>query len=150
MKRALRRLGDVAEAAGGLYIVAGRPELGDWKPQYQVWYSAAEGKWFCSCGRRACTHIAAVQLYIAYRRALEMSQGAYLYVAEAEVECPGRLEANGRLYLKPSPRGFKILVISKRGRIVVKCGGYVLMELLGEKMPAAVAEALAEAYESEK
>ncbi|ACB39970.1 hypothetical protein [Pyrobaculum neutrophilum] len=128
--------------AGGLYLVAGRPELGDWKPQYQVWYSSAEGRWLCSCGRRSCTHIAAVQLYIAYRRALDSG----LYIAEAEVECPGRLEADGLLYARPTPRGYRILVISRRRLIRVRCGGHLLLELYGERVPAAAAEDAARRY----
>ena len=78
------------------------------------------------------THVAAVTLYRRYKRALERAERRPVYVAE--VECRGKLEADGELHAKPavtkmdltfyvSPK-YKILVISNTRRIVVKCSGY--------------------------
>ena len=95
----------------GLYLVEGRRELGDWKPLYQVWFSKREGRWYCTCyfsqfgvlrQRDICTHVAAVMLYRRYKKALERAERRRVYVAEAEVECRGRLEANGELHAKPA------------------------------------------------
>jgi len=115
VKRALLRLGDVREVRENLYTVGGRRELGDWKPLYQVWFSEREGRWFCTCytsafgyrrSREICTHIAAVMLYRRYRRALQRLENKRVYVAEADVECRERLEANGEIHARPlAPRG---------------------------------------------
>ncbi|MEM4438214.1 MAG: SWIM zinc finger family protein, partial [Pyrobaculum sp.] len=111
IRRAIMRLGDVKELKSGLYLVEGRRELGDWKPLYQVWFSEREGKWYCTCyfttfgfirQRDICTHVAAVLLYRRYKKALEKAERRRVYVAEAEVECRGRLSANGELYAKPA------------------------------------------------
>jgi len=160
VRRALMRLGDVREAGGGLYVVRGRPELGDGKPLYHVWLSG--GRWVCTChfgvygwarARGVCTHAAAVMLFRRYRRAVEKAENRRIYVAEAEVECPGRLEASGELYARPvveaagnvamltsfvRPR-YRVLVISAHRRIAIKCSGHVVLEAEGEEAPAATA-----------
>ncbi|MCU7786970.1 hypothetical protein ODS41_03375 [Pyrobaculum sp. 3827-6] len=161
IRRALLRLGDVKEVREDLYVVEGRRELGDWKPLYQVWWSSAEGRWLCTCyytqfglkrRRDICTHVAAVMLYRRYKRALEKAERTTVYVAEAVVECRGRISANGEVYVKPaadkidltffaSPR-FRVLVVSRSRRIAVKCGGYVVYEAEGEEVPLAVAKFL--------
>jgi len=174
IKRALMRLGDVKEVRENLYLVQGRRELGDWKPLYQVWFSEREGRWLCTCYASAfgfrrrkeiCTHIAAVMLYRRYRKALEKLENKRVYVVEAEVECRGRLEANGELYVKPlveksggvakltsfaSPK-YRVVVISARRSIAVKCSGHVIYEAEGEEVPLAVARFLVERlYEGEE
>jgi hypothetical protein len=174
IKRALLRLEDVREVRENLYLVYGRRELGDWKPLYQVWFSESEGRWFCTCylsafgfrrRREICTHIAAVMLYRRYKKALEKLENKRVYVVEAEVECRGRLEANGELYAKPlversgktakltsfiSPR-YRIVVVSTHRRITVQCSGHVIYEAEGEEVPLAVARVLAERlYEGEE
>jgi len=167
VKRALMRLGDVREVRENLYLVYGRRELGDWKPLYQVWFSEREGRWFCTCylsafgfrrRREICTHIAAVMLYRRYRKALEKLENRRVYVVEAEVECRGRLEADGELYIKPlveksgetvkltsfvSPR-YRIVVVSTHRRVAVKCSGHVIYEAEGEEVPLAVAKFIVE------
>ncbi len=172
IKRTLMRLGDVREAGGGLYVVYGRRELGDWRQMYQVWYSEREGRWYCTCftsafgfrrRREICTHVAAVMLYRRYRKALEKLENKRVYVVEAEVECPGRLEANGELYIKPlvessgktarltsfaSPK-YRIVVISALRHIAVKCSGHVVLETEGEEVPLAVARFLVERLHEE-
>ncbi|AET31774.1 hypothetical protein [Pyrobaculum ferrireducens] len=164
IKRALLRLGDVREVRDGLYLVEGRRELGDWKPLYQVWFSNADRRWYCSCyltqfglrrRRDICTHVAAVLLFRRYKKALERVQHRRVYIAEAEVERRQKIAANGELYLKPvrslplfaSPR-YRVFVISEERRIVIKCGGYVVAEAEGEEVPLATAKFLAESYES--
>ncbi len=174
IKRALLRLGDVREVRDNLYLVYGRRELGDWKPLYQVWFSEREGRWLCTCylsafgfrrRREICTHIAAVMLYRRYRKALERLENRRVYVVEAEVECSGRLEADGELYVKLlvdksgktakltsfiSPR-YRIVVVSTHRRITVKCSGHVVLEAEGEEVPLAVAKFIAEKlYEGEE
>jgi hypothetical protein len=174
IRRAILRLGDVREVRENLYLVYGRRELGDWKLQYQVWFSEREGRWYCTCYASAfgfrrrkeiCTHIAAVMLYRRYRKALEKLENRRVYVVEAEVECRGRLEADGELYAKPlveksggvakltsfaSPR-YRIVVVSARRRIAVKCSGHVIYEAEGEEVPLAVARFLVERlYEGEE
>ncbi|AET34157.1 hypothetical protein [Pyrobaculum ferrireducens] len=161
IKRALLRLGDVREVREDLYVVEGRRELGDWRPLYQVWWSEAEKRWLCTCyytqfglrrRRDICTHVAAVMLFRRYKRALEKAERTTVYVAEAVVECRGRISASGEVYLRPdadradltfytSPR-FRVLVISRQRRIAVKCGGYVVYEAEGEGVPLAVAKFL--------
>ena len=164
IRRALMRLGDVEEVRENLYVVYGRRELGDWKQMYQVWYSEREGRWYCTCFTSAfgfrrrkeiCTHIAAVMLYRRYRRALQRLEDRRVYVAEADVECGGRLEANGELHARPlTPRGgvdltffisprYRVVVISDTRRITIKCGGRVY-EVDGEEVPMAVARVLVE------
>jgi hypothetical protein len=174
IRRAILRLGDVREVRENLYLVYGRRELGDWKLQYQVWFSEREGRWYCTCYASAfgfrrrkeiCTHIAAVMLYRRYRKALEKLENKRVYVVEAEVECRGRLEADGELHVKPlveksgktakltsfaSPR-YRIVVVSARRRIAVKCSGHVIYEAEGEEVPLAVARFLVERlYEGEE
>ena len=167
IRRAILRLGDVREVRENLYLVQGRRELGDWKPLYQVWFSEREGRWFCTCylsafgfrrRREICTHIAAVMLYRRYRKALEKLENKRVYVVETEVECRGRLEADGELYVKPlversggvakltsfaSPR-YRIVVVSAHRRIAVRCSGHVIYEAEGEEVPLAVAKFLVE------
>jgi hypothetical protein len=167
IKRALMRLGDVKEVRENLYLVQGRRELGDWKPLYQVWFSEREGRWYCTCYASAfgfrrrkeiCTHIAAVMLYRRYRKTLQRLENRRVYVVEAEVECRGRLETDGELYVKPlveksggvakltsfvSPR-YRIVVVSAHRRIAVKCSGHVIYEAEGEEVPLAVARFLVE------
>ena len=174
VKRSLLRLGDVKEVRENLYLVYGRRELGDWKPLYQVWFSEREGRWFCTCylsafgfrrRREICTHIAAVMLYRRYRKALEKLENRRVYVVEAEVECRGRLEADGELYVKPlieksggvakltsfaNPK-YRIVVVSAHRRITVRCSGHVIYEAEGEEVPLAVAKFLVERlYEGEE
>ena len=165
IRRAIMRLGDVRELKSGLYLVEGRRELGDWKPLYQVWYSEREGRWYCTCyfsqfglvrQRDICTHVAAVMLYRRYKKALEKAERKRVYVAEGEVECKGRLSANGELHLKPaaekidltffaSPK-YKVLVISDVRRIVVRCNGLEILEFEGEEVPLATAKFLVERF----
>jgi hypothetical protein len=174
IKRALLRLGDVREVRENLYLVYGRRELGDWKPLYQVWFSEREGRWFCTCylsafgfrrRKEICTHIAAVMLYRRYKKALQRLENRRVYVVEAEVECRGRLEADGELYVRPlveksggvakltsfvSPR-YRIVVVSAHRRIAVRCSGHVIYEAEGEEVPLAVAKFLVERlYEGEE
>jgi hypothetical protein len=174
IKRALMRLGDVREVRENLYLVYGRRELGDWKLLYQVWFSEREGRWFCTCylsafgfrrRREICTHIAAVILYRRYRKTLQRLENRRVYVVEAEVECRGRLEADGELHVKPlieksggvakltsfaSPK-YRIVVISAHRRITVKCSGHVIYEAEGEEVPLAVAKFIVERlYEGEE
>ncbi len=167
IKRAILRLGDVKEVRENLYLVQGRRELGDWKPLYQVWFSEREGRWLCTCyasafgfrrRREICTHIAAVMLYRRYKKALQRLENRRVYVVEAEVECRGRLEADGELYVRPlveksggvakltsfaSPK-YRIVVVSAHRRIIVKCSGHVIYEAEGEEVPLAVAKFLVE------
>jgi len=167
IKRALLRLGDVREVRENLFTVGGRRELGDWKPLYQVWFSEREGRWLCTCyaaafgfrrRREICTHIAAVMLYRRYRKALQRLENRRVYVVEAEVECRGRLEADGELYVRPlveksggvakltffvNPK-YRIVVVSTHRRIVVKCSSHVIYEAEGEEVPLAVAKFLVE------
>ncbi|MGC9119642.1 MAG: hypothetical protein ACP5I3_11765 [Thermoproteus sp.] len=160
IRRAVLRLGDVSEGPG-YYVVKGRPELGDRRPQYHVWWSSAEGRWLCTCyytqfglrrRRDICTHVAAVLLFRRYKKALEKAERATVYVAEAVVECRGRISANGEVYVKPaadridltffaSPR-FRVLVVSRQRHVAVRCGGYVVYEAEGEEVPLAVAKFL--------
>jgi len=174
IKRALLRLGDVREVRENLYLVQGRRELGDWKPLYQVWFSEREGRWLCTCyasafgfrrRREICTHIAAVMLYRRYRKALQRLENRRVYVVEAEVECRGRLEADGELHVKPlveksggvakltsfaNPK-YRIVVVSAYRRIAVKCSGHVIYEAEGEEVSLAVARFLVEKlYEGEE
>jgi len=174
IKRALLRLGDVREVRENLYLVQGRRELGDWKPLYQVWFSEGEGRWLCTCylsafgfrrRREICTHIAAVMLYRRYKKALQQLENKRVYVVEAEVECRGKLEADGELHVKPlveksggvakltsfaSPK-YRVVVISARRSIAVKCSSHVIYEAEGEEVPLAVARFIVERlYEGEE
>jgi len=174
IRRAILRLGDVKEVRENLYLVQGRRELGDWKPLYQVWFSEREGRWFCTCylsafgfrrRREICTHIAAVMLYRRYRKALQRLENRRVYVVETEVECRGRLEADGELHAKPlieksgktarltsfaNPK-YRIVVISTHRRIAVKCSGHLIYEAEGEEVPLAMAKFLVEKlYEGEE
>ena len=104
-------------------------------------------------------------LYRRYRKALQRLEDKRVYVVEAEVECRGRLEADGELYVKPlaearggvvdltffvSPR-YRIVVVSTHRRIAVKCSGNVVLEAEGEEVPLAVARFLVERlYEGEE
>jgi len=173
IRRAVLRLGDIKEVREDLYVVYGRRELGDWKPLYQVWFSEREGRWLCTCyfnqfgfrrRKEICTHVAAVMLFRRYRRAVERAENRRVYVAELEVECPGRLDATGELYVKPvvettgnvakltsfaRPR-YRVVVVSAFRRIVVRCAGYVVLEAEGEEVPLAVARYLVERLREEK
>jgi len=174
IRRAILRLGDVKEVRENLYLVQSRRELGDWKPLYQVWFSEREGRWFCTCylsafgfrrRREICTHIAAVMLYRRYRKVLQRLENRRVYVVETEVECRGRLEADGELHVKPlieksggvakltsfaNPK-YRIVVISTHRRVAVKCSGHVIYEAEGEEVPLAVAKFIVEKlYEGEE
>ena len=173
IRRALIRLGDVKEVRDNLYVVHGRRELGDWKPLYQVWFSEREGRWLCTCyfgqfghrrRKKICTHVAAVMLFRRYRRAVEGAENRRVYVLEAEVECPGRLDADGELYVKPvvetagnvakltsfaRPR-YRVVVVSAFREIRVMCSGRVIYEAEGEEVPMAVARYLVERLYEEK
>jgi hypothetical protein len=159
VRRALLRLEGVRELGPGHYAVEGRPELGDRYPMYYVWL---EGMWWrCTCqttawgwSRDICSHVGAVLLYREYRRMLEKTERRIVYVAEAEVECPGSVTADGEVYIKPAaeerglerfvvPR-FKVLVISRRRRIEIMCSGHVVYETEGEEMPYAAARVAAQ------
>ncbi|MFZ8808409.1 MAG: hypothetical protein ACO2PN_09930, partial [Pyrobaculum sp.] len=57
-----------------------------------------------------------------------------VYVAEAEVECPGRVEASGEVYVKSAgPGRYRVLVVSHLRNIKIRCGSYVVHEAEGEK-----------------
>ena len=103
MRRVLKKLGGVRELGPGRYVVEGRPELGERRPAYYVWLEGR--RWRCTCQTavrgRVCTHIGAVLLHREHRRLLQKAERHVVYVAEAEVECPGRIEANGEAYIKP-------------------------------------------------
>jgi hypothetical protein len=104
-------------------------------------------------------------LYRRYRKALQRLENRRVYVVEAEVECRGRLEADGELYVKPlveksgktakltsfaNPK-YRIVVVSARRHIAVKCSGHVIYEAEGEEVPLAVARFLVERlYEGEE
>ncbi len=161
VRRVLLRLEGVRELGPGHYSVEGRPELGDRYPLYYVWLEGR--RWRCTCqttawgwSREICSHVGAVLLYREYRRALEKAERRMAYVAEAEVECPGRLEADGEIYIKPAAGGrgleryatprFKVLVISRRREIRIMCGGHVIYEAEGEEMPYAAARVAARQF----
>ena len=148
MRRVLQRLDGVRELGSGRYAVEGRPELGDRRPFYYVWLEGR--RWRCTCresllGRGICTHIGAVMLRREYRRALEKAERHIVYVAEAEVECPGRIEANGEVYVKPAGGWrYRVLVVSHLRDIKIRCSGYVVYETVGEKTTYAAALAAAQ------
>lgn len=164
IRRAVLRLGDVEELQSGLYLVEGRRELGDWKPLYQVWFSEREKRWYCTCyfsrfgqvrSKEICTHVAAVMLFHRYKKALERAERKSVYVAEGEIACNGKIEANGEVHLKPvgardltfyvAPR-YKFLVVSPEERVIVKCNGDVVYEAEGEEVPLATARFLVERF----
>jgi len=154
VRRVLFRLEDVRELGPGHYAVEGKPELGDRYPAYYVWLEGR--RWRCTCqttawgwSRGICTHVGAVLLYREYRRMLEKAERRVVYVAEAEVECPGSITADGEVYVKPAAGGrglerfaaarYKVLVISCRREIRIMCGGHVICEAEGVEMPYAAA-----------
>lgn len=147
-RRVVRRLRWVRELGPGRYAVEGRPELGDRRPAYYVWLEGR--RWRCTCQtavRRLCAHIGAVMLYREYRRLLEKAERHVVYVAEAEVECPGRIEANGEVYVKPAgPGRYEVLVVSHLRSIKIRCGSYVVYEAEGEKTSYAAALAAAQRF----
>jgi len=161
VRRVLLRLDGVRELGPGHYAVEGRPELGD---RYTIYYVWLEGRrWRCTCqttawgwSRGVCSHIGAVMLYREYRRALERLETKRVYVAEAEVECPGSVTADGEVYIKPAAGGrgleryaaakYKVLVISRRREIKITCSGHVVYEAEGEEMPYAAARVAAEQF----
>jgi len=149
-RRVVQRLRHVRELGPGRYAVEGRPELGDTRPAYFVWLEG--GRWRCTCQatvwrRGACTHIGAVMLYREYRRLLEKAERHVVYVAEAEVECPGRIAADGEVYVKPAgPRRHRVLVVSHLRIIKIRCGSYVVYEAEGEKTSYAAALAAAQRF----
>jgi hypothetical protein len=161
VRRILLRLDGVKELEPGHYAVEGRPELGDRYPLYYVWLEGR--RWRCTCqttawgwSREICSHVGAVLLYREYRRALEKAERRVVYVAEAEVECPDRLEADGEIYIKLAAGGrsleryatpkFKVLVISRRREVKIMCGGHVTYEAEGEEMPYAAARVAAQQF----
>jgi len=154
VRRVLLRLDGVKELEPGHYAVEGRLELGDRYPVYYVWLEGR--RWRCTCqttawgwSRDICSHVGAVLLYREYRRMLEKAGRRVVYVAEAEVECPGSITADGEVYIQPAAEGrglerfaaprFKVLVISRRREIKIMCGGHVIYEAEGEEMPYAAA-----------
>ncbi len=151
IRRVLQRLEQVKELGPNHYAVEGRPELGDRHPAYFVWLEGGR-RWRCTCQsavwrRGACTHIGAVMLYREYRRLLEKAERHTVYVAEAEVECPGRVEANGEVYVKPvGDRRYRVLVVSHLRNIKIRCGSYVVYEAEGEKTSYAAALAAAHRF----
>jgi len=160
-RRVLLRLDGVKELGPDHYAVEGRPELGD---RYTIYYVWLEGRrWRCTCqttawgrARGVCSHVGAVLLYREYRRALEKAERRVVYVAEAEVECPGSVAADGEVYIKPTAGGrgleryaaarYKVLVISRRREIRIMCSGHVVYEAEGEEMPYAAARVAAEQF----
>jgi len=154
VRRVLLRLDGVKELGPGHYAVEGRLELGDRYPVYYVWLEGR--RWRCTCqttawgwSRDICSHVGAVLLYREYRRMLEKAGRRVVYVAEAEVECPGSITADGEVYIQPAAEGrglerfaaprFRVLVISRRREIKIMCGGHVIYEAEGEEMPYAAA-----------
>ncbi len=148
-RHVLQRLGGVRELGPNHYTVEGR--RGDRRPAYFVWLEGGR-RWRCTCQtavwrRGICTHIGAVMLYREYRRLLEKAERHIVYVAEAEVECPGRVEANGEVYVKPAGSGrYKVLVVSHLRNIKIRCGSYVVYETEGEKTSYAAALAAAQRF----
>jgi len=149
MRRVVQRLDGVRELGPNHYAVEGKPKLGDRYPVYYVWLEGGR-RWRCTCQtavrRRGgfCAHIGAAMLYREYRRLLEKAERHVVYVAEAEVECPGRIEANGEVYAKPiGGMRYRVLVVSHLRSIKIKCGSYVVYETEGEKTTHAAALAAA-------
>jgi hypothetical protein len=154
MRRVLQRLRWVRELGPGRYAVEGRPELGDRHPAYYVWLEGR--RWRCTCResllrRGVCTHIGAVMLYREYKRLLQKAERHVVYVAEAEVECPGRIEASGEVYIKPTGnRRYRVLAVSHLRNIKIRCSGYVIYETVGEKTTYAAALAAAQQFQEQK
>jgi hypothetical protein len=153
-RRVVQRLRWVRELGPNHYAVEGRPKLGDRRPAYYVWLEGGR-RWRCTCQtvwrRGVCTHIGAVMLYREYRRLLEKAERHIVYVAEAEVECPGRLEANGELYVKPLGNWrYRVFVVSHLRNIKIRCGSYVAYETEGEKTTYAAALAAAHRFTSKQ
>jgi hypothetical protein len=154
-RRVVQRLKWVQELGPNHYVVEGRPGLGDRRPAYFVWLEGG-GRWRCTCQaavwrRGICAHIGAVMLYREYRRLLEKAERHIVYVAEAEVECPGRLEANGEVYVKPlGSWRHRVLVVSHLRGVKIKCSGYVVYEAEGEKTTYAAALAAAHRFTSKQ
>ena len=150
MRKVLKRLDGVMELEPNKYVVEGRPELGDRRPAYYVWL---EGKqWRCTCRTavwgRLCAHIGAVLLHREHKRLLQRAERRRVYVAEAEVECPGRVEANGEVYVKPlGGWRYRVLVVSHLREIKIKCGGYVIYETEGEEASYAAALVAAQRFQ---
>jgi hypothetical protein len=161
VRRVLLRLDGVKELGPGHYAVEGRPELGDKYPVYYVWLDGRG--WRCTCqttawgwSRDICSHVGAVLLYREYRRMLEKAERRIAYVAEAEVECPGSITADGEVYIKPAAEGrglvrfatpkFKVFVISRRREVKIMCGGHVVYEAEGEEMPYVAARVAAQHF----
>jgi hypothetical protein len=161
VRRVLLRLDGVRELGPGHYAVEGRLELGDRYPVYYVWLEG--GRWRCTCQttawgwtRDVCSHVGAVLLYREYKRMLEKAERRVVYVAEAEVECPGSITADGEVYIKPAAEGrglerfaalkFRVLVISRRREIKIMCGSHVVYEAEGVEMPYAAARVAAEQF----
>jgi hypothetical protein len=164
LRRVLLRLDGVKELEPSHYAVEGRPELGDRYPVYYVWLEGR--RWRCTCqttawgwARDVCSHIGAVLLYREHRRALEKLENRRVYVAEAEVECPGSITADGEVHIKPVGEGrglgrfaaprFKVLVISRRRGIKIMCSGHVVYETEGEEMPYAAARVAAQQFQNQ-
>jgi hypothetical protein len=161
VRRVLFRLGGVKELRPGHYAVEGMPELGDRYPMYYVWLEGT--RWRCTCqttawgwSRDVCSHVGAVLLYREHRRALEKAERRVVYVAEAEVECPGSVTTDGEIYIKPATVGrgleryaapkYKVFVISRRRNIKILCSGHVVYETEGEEMPYATARVAAQQF----
>jgi hypothetical protein len=161
LRRVLFRLDGVRELGSGHYAVEGKPELGDRYPMYYVWLEGT--RWRCTCQttawgwtREICGHVGAVLLYREYRRMLEKAERRVVYVAEAEVECPGSITADGEVYIKPAAEGrglerfasprFRVLIISRRREMRIMCGGHVIYETEGEEMPYAAARVAAQQF----
>jgi hypothetical protein len=146
IRRVLKRLRWVREVGPNHFAVPG-----DRRPAYFVWLEGG-GRWRCTCQsalwrRGICTHVAAVMLYREYRRLLEKAERRTVYVAEAEVECPGRIEASGEVYIRPlGGQRYKVLVVSHLRDVEIKCGGYVVYETEGEKTTYAAALAMIQRF----
>ena len=162
VKRALFRLPHVREVREGLYVVEGVRELGDWKPLYQVWWSAREGRGECTCyystfgwrrRRGICTHVASVLLYRRFKRAVEAVENRPVYFASAEVECVD-VKVRGALEHRVVPleqsdtildcgkrRRFAVYVVSAEPEVEILCDN-APVKLQGVKVSYKVAKAL--------
>jgi hypothetical protein len=150
VRRVLKKLGGVRELGPGRYVVEGRPELGERRPAYYVWLEG--GQWRCTCQTavwgRVCTHIGAALLHREHKRLLQRAERHRVYVAEAEVECPGRIEANGEVYIKPAGGWrYRVLAVSHLREIKIKCGSYVIYETEGEEASYAAALAIIQRFQ---
>jgi len=150
VRRVLKRLDGVMELEPNKYVVEGRPELGDRRPAYYVWLEG--GRWRCTCRTavwgRVCAHIGAVLLHREHRRLLQKAERRRVYVAEAEVECPGRIETGGEVYVRPlGGWRYRVLVVSHLREVKIKCGGYVIYETEGEETSYAAALAIIQRFQ---